>query len=69
LSGTKHEATKVSALLHGGLGGTLQAGRVLDGGRAGDECRKSCSMYLGIMDRMGVQLDRFGDASERLAGS
>ena len=28
----------------------------------------SAAMYLGIMDRMGVKLDRFGDADGRLAG-
>jgi hypothetical protein len=26
------------------------------------------SLYLSIMDRMGVKLDRFGDADARLAG-
>ena len=67
-SGTKHDATKVPVLLAGGLGGTLETGRVLDFGRKGDENRKLCGMYLGIMDRMGVKLDRFGDASDRLAG-
>ncbi|MEO1973041.1 MAG: hypothetical protein ABGX07_15885 [Pirellulaceae bacterium] len=30
--------------------------------------RKLCSMYLSIMDRMGVTLDRFGDADQRLSG-
>ena len=34
----------------------------------GDDNRKLCSMYLSIMDRMGVKLDRFGDADTRLAG-
>jgi hypothetical protein len=66
-SGTKHDATKVPVILAGGLGGTLQTGRVLDFTKDGDEHRKLCSMYLGIMDRMGVKLDRFGDASQRLA--
>ena len=28
----------------------------------GDENRKLCSLYLSLMDRMGVKLDRFGDA-------
>ena len=28
--------------------------------------RKLCSLYLAIMDRMGVKLDRFGDAGTRL---
>ena len=67
-SGSKHDSTKLPVLLAGGLGGTLQTGRVLDyTGRADGE-RKLCSLYLSILDRMGVQLDRFGDADTRLAG-
>jgi hypothetical protein len=66
-SGTKHDATKLPIVLAGSLGGTLATGRVLDYGTKGVDHRKLCSMYLGIMDRMGVKLDRFGDASERLA--
>ena len=34
----------------------------------GDDNRKLCSMYLSIMDRMGVKLDHFGDAESRLSG-
>jgi hypothetical protein len=67
-SGTRHDASKVPVVLVGGLGGTLQTGRVLDYTDKGDDHRKLCSMYLGIMDRMGVKLDHFGDAGERLAG-
>ncbi len=53
-------------VLAGGLGGTLETGRTLDYVKAGDENRKMCSLYLSIMDRMGVKLDRFGDADQRL---
>src|SRR6187431_1330135 len=60
-SGSKHDSTKVPVLLAGGLGGTLETGRVLDYTKNGDENRKLCSLYLSIMDRMGVKLDRFGD--------
>ncbi|APW58882.1 hypothetical protein BSF38_00290 [Paludisphaera borealis] len=67
-SGSKHDASKVPVVLAGGLGGTLQTGRVLDYHDKGDDHRKLCGMYLGIMDRMGVQLDHFGDADARLAG-
>jgi hypothetical protein len=67
-SGSKHEASKVPLALVGGLGGTIQTGRVLDYAGKGDDHRKLCSLYLGIMDRMGVKLDRFGDADKRLAG-
>ena len=66
-SGSKHDSTKVPVLLAGSLGGTLETGRVLDYTEAGDDNRKLCSLYLSIMDRMGVKLDRFGDAETRLA--
>ena len=54
-SGSKHDASKLPIILAGGLGGTLQTGRVLDYHDQGDDNRKLCSMYLSIMDRMGVQ--------------
>jgi hypothetical protein len=67
-SGSRHDSTKVPVLLLGGLGGTLETGRVLDFSGRGDEERKLCSLYLSLMDRMGVKLDHFGDAGARLAG-
>jgi hypothetical protein len=67
-SGSKHDSTKVPVLLTGGLGGTLETGRVLDYTGKGDDNRKLCSLYLSIMDGMGVKLDRFGDADARLDG-
>lgn len=67
-SGSRHDSTKVPLLLVGGLGGTLETGRVLDYADLGDDNRKLCSLYLSLMDRMGVQLPSFGDAEERLAG-
>ena len=30
--------------------------------------RKLCSLYLSLMDRMGVRLNYFGEAEIRLAG-
>jgi hypothetical protein len=67
-SGSKHDSSKVPILMVGGLGGALQTGRVLDFRDNGDENRKLCGLYLSIMDRMDVKLDRFGDAATRLAG-
>ena len=67
-SGTRHDAGKLPVVLAGGLGGTLPTGRVLDYASKGDDNRKLCSMYLSIMDRMGVTLDRFGDSNTRLSG-
>jgi hypothetical protein len=67
-AGWKHDNMKVPVVLAGGLGGSLETGRALDYLYAGDDGRKLCSLYLSIMDRMGVALDRFGDADTRLAG-
>src|SRR5882724_9442902 len=64
--GRKHDNTRLPLVLAGGLGGTLETGRTLDYIQAGDENRKMSSLYLSIMDRMGVKLDRFGDAETRL---
>jgi hypothetical protein len=66
-AGWKHDNMKLPVVLAGGLGGTLQTGRSLDYLYAGDDNRKLCSLYLSIMDRMGVKLDHFGDADNRLA--
>jgi hypothetical protein len=66
-SGSQHDSRKLPVLLAGGLAGTLQTGRTLDYMSRGDANRKMCSLYLSIMDRMGVRLDRFGDADTRLA--
>jgi hypothetical protein len=67
-SGSQHDSNKVPVLLVGGLGGSLETGRVLDYLNKGDDHRKLCSLYLSLMDRMGVKLDRFGDADARLEG-
>jgi Protein of unknown function (DUF1552) len=67
-SGTKHDNSRLPVILAGGLGGTLPTGRVLDYRNRGDANRKLCGLYLSLADRMGVKLDRFGDADSRLAG-
>ena len=67
-AGWKHDNMKLPVVTAGGLQGTLQTGRSLDYLNAGDENRKICSLYLSIMDRMGVKLDHFGDAQTRLTG-
>ena len=67
-SGNRHDSTRLPILTVGGLGGPLETGRVLSYVGKGDEDRKVCSLYLSLMDRMGVKLPRFGDADTRLAG-
>ena len=67
-SGSKHDSEKVPVITAGGLGGTLETGRVLDYTDKGDSNRKLCSMYLSIMNRMGLKSSQFGDADKQLAG-
>jgi hypothetical protein len=65
--GRTHDNTRLPVVLAGGLGGTLKTGRSLSYLGEPAENRKMCSLYLSLMDRMGVQLDHFGDADSRLA--
>jgi Protein of unknown function (DUF1552) len=64
--GRKHDNTRLPLVLAGGLGGTLQTGRTLNFIEAGDENRKLCSLFLSLMDRMNIKLDKFGDSDTRL---
>ena len=63
-----HNGTQVPLVLAGGLGGTLKTGRTLDYLNAGNDKRKLCSLYLTLMDRMGLKQPEFGDSKEQLAG-
>jgi hypothetical protein len=67
-SGSRHDNSKVPVLLLGGLGGTIETGRSLDYLTKGNDNRKLCSLYLSLLGRMGVKIDRFGDADKPLAG-
>jgi hypothetical protein len=60
-----HDATQLPVVVLGRGGGRLKTGRVLD--YRGKPNRKMCSLFLSLMDKMGVRLDRFGDSTERLA--
>jgi hypothetical protein len=66
--GDAHSADRLPVLLTGKGAGTLKTGRILDYMDKGDQNRKACSLHLSLMDRMGVKLDRFGDATTRLEG-
>ncbi|MCH2203559.1 MAG: DUF1552 domain-containing protein [Fuerstiella sp.] len=59
-----HDATQLPTVLLGGAGGQLQGGRVLD--YLDKPNRRMCSLYLSMLDRYGIHLDRFGDSTERL---
>ena len=51
-----HDATQLPVVILGRGGGQLQTGRVLD--YLGKPNRKMCSLYLSLMDKIGVRLDR-----------
>ena len=65
-SGSQHDSTRVPLVLAGGLGGALKTGRVLDFAQSGDDNRKLCSLYLALMNGMGVNRTEFGDADRPL---
>jgi hypothetical protein len=65
--GDAHSAEQMPFVLAGGGNGSIRTGRVLDYMDKGDDNRRACSLYLSLMDRMGVKLERFGDTGKRLA--
>lgn len=60
-----HDASQLPVVTIGRAGGKLETGRVLDYREQPN--RKMCSLYLSLMDKFDVRLDRFGDSTERLA--
>jgi hypothetical protein len=64
--GRTHDNSRLPLVLAGGLGGTLQTGRTLNYLGQSEENRKMCSLYLSILNRMGIEADSFGDAETPL---
>lgn len=64
--GDRHEADEMPIVLAGRGGGTLAPGRVLNYRERPDPERRACSLYLSLLDRLGLNLPSFGDASTRL---
>jgi hypothetical protein len=65
MDGNAHDSTQLPILVAGGGGGTVRGGRVLDYSK--DPNRKLCRLHMALMERMGMRLDRFGDAETALA--
>lgn len=61
---TAHSAPKIPLLMAGGLGGTMPTGRSLDYEQAKE--RRMSSLYLSLLDRMGLHLDSFGNSNQQL---
>jgi hypothetical protein len=60
-----HHVKDLPVVLLGKGGGQLESGRVLS--YKGQDDRQMCRLYLSLMEKMGVKLDRFGDAEAPLA--
>jgi hypothetical protein len=60
-----HNNDQLPVVLVGRGGGQIQTGRILD--YLGKPNRKMCSLYLSLMDKMGIHEKTFGDSKERLA--
>jgi len=60
-----HEASQLPVVMLGNAGGQIQTGRVLD--YRDQPERQMCRLYLSMMQKMGIQVTQFGDASRPLA--
>jgi hypothetical protein len=61
-----HDANQLPVIVLGGAGGKLRGGRALDYLKSPN--RRMSSLFLHVMDWGGLELDRFGDSTERLTG-
>ena len=64
--GDKHQADRLPVLLAGQGGVSLSTGRVLNYFDRPEDERRACSLYLSLMNPMGVSLPQFGDADRPL---
>jgi hypothetical protein len=64
MDGNAHDSRELPVVLAGGGGGTITGGRLHD--LSGDANRRLCRLHLAMMDRMGVRVERFGDADQAL---
>ena len=59
-----HDASQLPVVMLGRAGGQIQGGQNLD--YSGQSDRQMCRLYLSMMDKMGIKLGQFGDATQRL---
>ena len=60
-----HNNDQLPVVMLGSGGGQIKTGRILD--YLGKPNRKMCSLYLSLLDKLGIRLEQFGDSTERLA--
>lgn len=62
--GNKHDPSNLPILLAGRANGRLSPGRHVATGKN----TPLCNLYVGLLDRMGMAVPRFGDSTEALKG-
>jgi hypothetical protein len=60
--GNRHDPDNLPILLGGHAGGSLQSGQHI----ASKGNVPLCNLYLSMLDRMGVEVEQFGDSTQRL---
>jgi len=60
--GNRHDPDNLPILLGGHAGGSLQSGQHI----ASKGSVPLCNLYLSMLDRMGVEVEQFGDSTQRL---
>jgi hypothetical protein len=59
-----HDASQLPVVLLGGAGGRVKGGRVLTYNEKPD--RQMCRLFLSILDKVQVRMNKFGDADKPL---
>jgi len=65
MDGNSHDSTKLPVVLAGRGGGTIRPGKFHDFSKAPN--RKLCRLHLAILERMGVKMEKFGDAESPMS--
>lgn len=67
-NGDSHDGRNLPLVLAGHGGGSIAGGRALDFGDQPEEQQRACNLYLSLAQRMGLELNQFGDSVGQLEG-
>ena len=67
-NGDSHDGRNLPLVLAGHGGGLIAGGRALDFGEKPEEQQRACNLYLTLAQRMGLDLNQFGDSVAPLEG-
>lgn len=66
--GDLHDGRNLPLVVAGGGGGTLPGSKVLDFTKKPEEQQRMCNLHLALAQKLGVDIDRFGDSIGPLPG-